>query len=382
MQATRHFAGVSALPRDAVIAWRAHGPGGMQTESMKHALYPLGVLLFGTAALFAESKTSGDWTYTTNEAGEATITGYKGPGGEVAIPAEIDGLPVRHIGDSVFANPGPLPEGVPAEAAGPQLTGVKFPDGLATIGAMAFLHGEQLTDLVIPDSVTAIGKSAFVSCVNVTNLTLGKGLQTVGEAAFTGLGKLTAVSLPATATNIGPGAFGYCTALTDIAVSDDNPAYKSVDGVLFDKEGKTLVQFPAGKSGAYTVPDTVTAIAPAAFEGASAVEKIEFSAELAGRLDSLGLPEELLAKTKGGAAPAEEKADARAADNEDSGASESSPGNVIAKLTVGQITYEDVSLKKEFPQSLFIKHAAGMTFLERGDLSEEQIAALVGSAKE
>ena len=356
----------------------------MQTEPMKHALLPLGVLLLGAASLFAEPKTSGEWAYTANEAGEATITGYKGPGGEVAIPAEIDGLPVRHLGDSVFANPGPLPEGVPAEATGPQVTGVKFPDGLATIGAMAFLHGEQLTDLVIPDSVTAIGNSAFVSCVSVTNVTLGNGLQTIGEAAFTGLAKLANVSLPAGATNVAPGAFAHCTALTNIAVSTDNPAYKSVDGVLFDKEGKTLVQFPAGKSGSYTVPDTVTAVAPGAFDGATAVEKIEFPAELAGRLDSLGLPAELLAKVQGGAPSPEDKEEPVASEEKSADAAAPSPGEglAIASLKVGDVTYENVSLRKEFPQSLFIKHAAGMTFVERGDLSEEQIAALVGSAKE
>lgn len=356
----------------------------MQARTMKCALLPLGVLLLGTVCLFAAAKTSGDWTYTTNEAGEVTLSGYKGAGGEVVVPAEIDGAPVRHIGDGAFANPGPLPEGVPAEASAPQLAAVKLPDGLATIGGMAFLHAGQLTDVVIPDSVTAIGQSAFASCVNVTNLTLGNGLQTIGEAAFTGLAKLANVSLPAGATNVAPGAFAHCTALTNIAVSTDNSAYKSVEGVLFDKEGKTLVQFPAGKSGSYTVPDAVTAIASGAFDGAAAVEKIEFPAELAGRLDSLGLPAELLAKLQGGAPPAEEKEEPVASEEKSADAAAPSPGEApaIASLKVGDVTYENVSLRKEFPQSLFIKHAAGMTFVERGDLSEEQIAALVGSAKE
>lgn len=351
---------------------------------MKRALPPLGVLLLGTVCLFAEAKTTGDWTYTTNEAGEVTLTGYNGTGGEVVVPAEIDGVPVRHIGDGVFANPGPLPEGVPAEAAAPQLAAVKFPDGLTTIGGMAFLHAEQLTDLVIPDSVTAIGQSAFVSCVNVTNLTLGNGLQNIGEAAFTGLAKLANVSLPAGATNVAPGAFAHCTALTNIAVSTDNPAYKSVDGVLFDKEGKMLVQFPAGKSGSYTVPDNVTAVAPGAFDGATAVEKIEFPAALVGRLDSLGLPAELLAKLQGGAPPPEEGEEPVSPEEKSADAAAPSPGEApaIASLKVGDVTYENVSLKKAFPQSLFIKHSAGMAFIERGDLSEEQISSLVGPAKE
>ena len=55
----------------------------------------------------------------------------------------------------------------------------------------------------------------------------------------------------------GPGAF---------VVAEDNPVYSSKDGVLFSKDGKTLLMYPNGRAGNYTVPDGVEAIAPEAFK--------------------------------------------------------------------------------------------------------------------
>jgi hypothetical protein len=50
-----------------------------------------------------------------------------------------------------------------------------------------------------------------------------------------------------------------------IDVSVDNPNYSSVDGVLFNKDQTTLMQYPQGKSGAYAIPDSVTRIGFYAF---------------------------------------------------------------------------------------------------------------------
>ena len=44
---------------------------------------------------------AGDYTYITNN-GALTITGYTGPGGDVTIPANINGYPVTSIGDNAF----------------------------------------------------------------------------------------------------------------------------------------------------------------------------------------------------------------------------------------------------------------------------------------
>lgn len=54
----------------------------------------------------------------------------------------------------------------------------------------------------------------------------------------------------------------------------------------------------------------------------------------------------------------------------------------VSSLTVGEVTYENVTLKKEYPQSFFIQHAGGTAFIERSKLSEEQIADLLQPASD
>ncbi len=53
----------------------------------------------------------------------------------------------------------------------------------------------------------------------------------------------------------------------------------------------------------------------------------------------------------------------------------------IPTLTVGDSTYQNVRLKKEYPGSLFIQHDGGTAFIDRKKLDQEQTDALLGSAK-
>lgn len=47
-----------------------------------------------------------------------------------------------------------------------------------------------------------------------------------------------------------------------------------MDGVLLDKEMKCLVQYPGGRSGAYTIPDSVTTIGDSAFNGCDSLTSV------------------------------------------------------------------------------------------------------------
>jgi hypothetical protein len=77
---------------------------------------------------------------------------------------------------------------------------------------------------------------------------------------------LVGLVLPNSLTEVGKDAFDECKYLTSITVGAGNPAYSSADGVLFDKGKTTLILSPEGKSGAYTIPSTVTSIGEYAFE--------------------------------------------------------------------------------------------------------------------
>jgi hypothetical protein len=64
---------------------------------------------------------------------------------------------------------------------------------------------------------------------------------------------LAGIVLPKSLTTIGKDAFDGCEKLTSITVAAANPAFSSADGVLFDKGKTTLILFPAGKDGSYTI---------------------------------------------------------------------------------------------------------------------------------
>jgi hypothetical protein len=62
--------------------------------------------------------------------------------------------------------------------------------------------------------------------------------------------------------------------LTTISVDESNQNYSSSDGVLFNKDKTTLMQFPGGKTGSYTIPNSVTTIGERAFSGCSGLTSV------------------------------------------------------------------------------------------------------------
>jgi len=190
----------------------------------------LALLAACTGVKKEDTKTdaSGQWKYVLETDGGATVTGYVvEPEGDLAIPSELDGHAVTGIGFQAFAT-----------CKG--LTSVTIPDGVTRIGVWAFLACEGLTSVAIPDSVTSIGMGAFMNS------------------------GLTSVTIPGSATDIGTNPFNGCP-LTFIDVSQNNPAYAHMDGVLFDNEQKMLVSFPSAREGAYTIPEGTLHIGDAAF---------------------------------------------------------------------------------------------------------------------
>ena len=100
----------------------------------------------------------------------------------------------------------------------------------------------------------------------ITRVEIESGVTSIGDEAFFDYYRLTSVTIPDSVTSIGDGAFSGCYRLTAITVHEDNPFYADVDGVLFSKDGKTLAQYPAGKSGnTYAIPSGVTGIRKYAF---------------------------------------------------------------------------------------------------------------------
>ena len=244
------------------------------------------ILLFLTTTAYSASAADlwdGEFSYTINDDVTATITGTTKKRGELKIPLTVNGHRVTAIGDYAFADRGNLtgdlviPEGVRyigeyafSDCRGlsgtlvipdsvevirdgafqfcTELKGTFFiPEGVKEIGDGAFQYCSQLEgELVIPESVTAIGESAFSNCVGLTGR----------------------VAIPAGVETIGDFAFESCPLMTAFDVDKANEQYRSIDGVLFDKNATRLISFPTGKkSDCYRIPSGVTEIANRAFYG-------------------------------------------------------------------------------------------------------------------
>ena len=126
------------------------------------------------------------------------------------------------------------------------------------------VYHESIYTVIIEDGVTSIGGGAFSECSNLQSVSIPDSIKKIGDAAFT-YTHLTSVTIPASVTEIGLEVFRNCGYLTAITVSDANPQYKSVDGVLLTKDGKRLICCPAAKTGSFAIPDTVTEIDTYAF---------------------------------------------------------------------------------------------------------------------
>ncbi|NLM87104.1 MAG: leucine-rich repeat protein [Clostridiales bacterium] len=115
---------------------------------MKRKHVPLFLLLAALICLpFVGAQGSGtpisDFSYSINE-GQVFITGYKGTGGDVVIPSEIEGLPV------------------------------------VSIGQTAFLDNLKVQSVWIPRSVRRIEFGAFSGCSNLNSISFAYGLTSIG----------------------------------------------------------------------------------------------------------------------------------------------------------------------------------------------------------
>ena len=170
-----------------------------------------------------------------------------GVGRNLVIPEKIDGKPVRRIGNEAFYNRR-------------SLQNATFPVSLQTIGEDAFSYCVSLTDVSFSRGLQRIDGCAFLGCKSLKRVELPAGLHTIGDSAFSGC-NLDVVKLPSTLKTIG--ADWECSGFE---IPENNAHFRTIDGVLFDKEAKVLIVYPAKKAGeSYDVPEGVESIGDEAF---------------------------------------------------------------------------------------------------------------------
>ena len=95
-----------------------------------------------------------------------------------------------------------------------------------------------------------------------------KGCSGIARGALSDLGSaVEEIEIPANITNIQPGAFVGLSNLGWTEADAANPAYVTVDGVLYTADGTVLLIFPAAWTGTFQVPESVKSFAESAFDG-------------------------------------------------------------------------------------------------------------------
>ena len=184
------------------------------------------------------------------------------------------------------------------------LTSVTMGDGVESISMHAFSNCIALTSVTIGNGVTSIAQSAFDGCYNLeyniydnvrylgnsqnpyvalievkdktkNSYSIPNGVVCIAGYAFYSSRKLTSIAIPDSVRGIGVGAFLDCIGLTDITVSEGNTNYKTVDGNLYSKDGKRLLQYIVAKTDtAFTIPDSVEVVGFGAFCGCTSLTSI------------------------------------------------------------------------------------------------------------
>lgn len=211
--------------------------------------------------------TGNDFEYIDNGDGTCTITGYKEKlKGDLNIPSEINGLIVSIIGDKAFW-----------KCSG--FTEITIPDSVEAIGYMPFSGCSRVTSIEVSEqnknysSLDGIlfnkDRSELITIpegMQRENYIIPSSVTSIGEWAFYCTEFTGSLMIPESVENIGRNAFSVATQLTSIEVSERNPAYSSLDGILFNKNKSELICAPSGmKKENYVIPDTVTNIGESAF---------------------------------------------------------------------------------------------------------------------
>ena len=263
--------------------------------------------------------TEGQWTYIVENDG-ATITASTATGA-VTIPSVLGGHAVKKVGtaNSTFSsffgddNTSVTSVVIPVSVTSigdfaffdcTALTSVTFvlTSSVTSIGNHAFDGCTSLTSITIPNSVISIGNYVFYRCTSLTSITIGNSVTSIGNYVFAYCTSLTSITIPNSVTKFGIYAFAYCTSLTSVTIGnsvtsigrrafDDctslasisvdsaNNNFSSAEGVLFNKDKTTLVQYPPSKTGiTYTIPSSVTSIGDFAFWGCTYLTSVTIPA--------------------------------------------------------------------------------------------------------
>ena len=205
-------------------------------------LLVLACLLVGLPARAAESGTCGQNLNWTFDQGTLTITGE----GAMTEFNEYRTAPWYHLREQITKVI--LPDGLTsigrlAFYGCTALRAVSFPDSLRTIGDSAFYNCEKLVQVRMSSTLSKIGRQAFYGCTSLVFISLPISLELVGDKAFYLCESLVSITLPRYAEKLGTQVFAYCTSLLRVQI--DAPIKTVPEWMFYGCENLAEVALPS-----------------------------------------------------------------------------------------------------------------------------------------
>ena len=205
---------------------------------------------------------------------------------------------VRKIGNRAFGNCSSLdkmiiPESVNSigEGAfygctsilsvGPIGSGASLEIPLVKEMSMGIFEGcTSLAEVSIPNSVTKICASAFRGCKSLENLIIPDSVTEIEEGAFLNCSSLKSISISAKVEHLGA-SFGGCISLKNIEIDENNVYYTVINGSIYTKDQKTLVQYSqSNRSDSFHIPEGVITIGDLAFANSQFLRNVSISSSV------------------------------------------------------------------------------------------------------
>jgi len=147
-------------------------------------------------------------------------------------------------------------------------TVVKIPETIedrpvAVIGRDSFKQSRDFTAVILPKTTNIIEDGAFFNCSWLRHIKIPEGVTRIDEGAFAGCA-LTEVFLPASVTHFSNAVY-QCPTLVSIRVDPANQVFKSIDGILYDKDCKAVLRCPEGRTKPVVLPSQIHHVGRMAF---------------------------------------------------------------------------------------------------------------------